>query len=321
LESVPDLRTYDIVHIHGVFNLDHIFIARLLFKMKIPYIVSMHGNLMEQALQHSKLKKKVALELFIKNMLNKASTLHALAKEEQIDIEKLVHNNNFKIIHNGVEIFNNSKTIKKFSDNILKLLFIGRIDINHKGLDTLLDAVEKQKEIWRDKVRLYLVGPFNTKSDEEFVRNRLEDNIWLKEIVKIEGPKYGDEKNNYYDNCDLFIHTSRYEGMPMAVLEAMQVGMPCLVTPGTNMANIMKESAGGVVVNDDVDSIIEGIESIKNLSKEEFLKIGENARRWCAEYLNWDSIATQYEEMYYTTGKLKNKIDSRNYNRDNILEK
>ena len=42
---------------------------------------------------------------------------------------------------------------------------------------------------------------------------------------------------------DLFIHTFRFEGHPIAVLEALSYGIPCLLTPGTNMAGEV-EAAG-----------------------------------------------------------------------------
>lgn len=39
---------------------------------------------------------------------------------------------------------------------------------------------------------------------------------------------------------DLFIQTSRHEGMPMGLLEALSIGVPCLVTVGTSLGHIIK---------------------------------------------------------------------------------
>ena len=61
--------------------------------------------------------------------------------------------------------------------------------------------------------------------------------------------------------CDVFVHTSRSEGMPMAVLEAMAMGRPCLVTPGTNMADVVCEG-GGWQCQPDPDSIAESLKDI-----------------------------------------------------------
>lgn len=298
LKIIPNIKEYDIVHIHGVFNLDNIKISRILSKLNIPYIVSTHGNLMEHAINHGKLKKKIAIELLIKKMLKKALYIHALAEEEKKDLKKIIDNlDNIIIIHNGIESVKNMHTSRNDIDNIVKILFIGRLDIHHKGLDLLLDAIEANPQ-WNEKLCVYLVGPFDSQEDEFIINKRLENNRILNQIIKIEGPKYGEEKYKYYNECDLFIHTSRYEGMPMSVLEAMQFGMPCIITNQTNMASIIRKSNGGLVLDCSVDDIIQNINKILDMDKKELHEMGENSYRWSNKNLNWDKISLKYEEMY-----------------------
>ena len=51
------------------------------------------------------------------------------------------------------------------------------------------------------------------------------------------GGVYGDNKVKVLLDTDIFILTSRYEGMPMGVLEAWSYGIPCILSDGTNMIN------------------------------------------------------------------------------------
>jgi len=73
----------DIAHIHGLFNLEHVKIGKVLQKYNIPYIISPHGGLMFEALKYHKFRKEVAVRFFLKNLLSKATFLHALGEEEK----------------------------------------------------------------------------------------------------------------------------------------------------------------------------------------------------------------------------------------------
>jgi glycosyltransferase involved in cell wall biosynthesis len=298
LNYVPKIKSYDIVHIHGIYNLNHIIIANFLFKNNIPYVVSIHGNLMKSAIKHSRFKKTIAINLLIKRMLKRATTVHVMAQEEYKDVKDIIGNQNYKLIYNGIDSHGFEKKYKPDSSEKINILFLGRLDIKHKGLDLLLNAIDSKPNTFRNKLHLYMVGPFETPNDEKKILKIIKNSDCLKDVVSIEGPKYGDEKKLYLDKCDLFIHTSRYEGMPVAVLEAMGAGMPCIVTPGTNMGTIIEKCDGGFVVDGTVDDIAAGLEKVINTNKESFRNKGKSAQEWSKKNLNWDTIAIQYEMMY-----------------------
>ena len=48
---------------------------------------------------------------------------------------------------------------------------------------------------------------------------------------------------------DAFIHTSRFEGFPMALLEAAGLGLPLIVSEGTNFGNYVKKFNSGLVMS------------------------------------------------------------------------
>ena len=84
------------------------------------------------------------------------------------------------------------------------------------------------------------------------IRNKLNNKNSLRLIPAI----YGDKKYKEIAKFDILIQPSRTEGMPNTVLEAMSVGIPCCVSPETNMGNIIKKFTGsGWVVARTVDLI------------------------------------------------------------------
>ena len=50
---------------------------------------------------------------------------------------------------------------------------------------------------------------------------------------KTVGELYEEKKEEFLNGCRIMVLTSRYEGFPMTVLEALSHGNPCIVTPGT----------------------------------------------------------------------------------------
>ncbi|WP_413488616.1 glycosyltransferase [Carnobacterium divergens] len=297
--AIPDFETYDLIHIHGVYNIDNIMIAKLAYQMNIPYVITTHGNLMEESLQHSKIKKKAALFLFIKKFLSHAECIHALSNKEKKDIEKIIKHKNIEIIPNGIELLENSyKKENGIKDDKISLLFIGRIDIHHKGIDILIDSLLSLEENLIEKYELYLVGPYDGHFDEEYIKSKIKENPILESVIKIEGPKYGNEKEVYYEKADIFVHTSRYEGMPIAVLEAISQGLPILVTPETNLADIVEQSKNGFITSANVKEVEKSLIELNTFNKMELRELGKRGKNWASLNLSWNIISKKYLKMY-----------------------
>ena len=103
----------------------------------------------------------------------------------------------------------------------------------------------------------------------------------------------GKKKLELMDSFDVFLHTSRHEGMPGAVLEAMARAVPCLVTPGTNMQHIISESGGGWVCDCSVGSVFSALKAILQAPDESLLK-GLNARKFVDRNFLWSKVAERY---------------------------
>lgn len=219
----------DIVIFHSHFHKEYIYFSKILRSRYIPYCVQLHGALSKINYQKNKVKKYIAGILMFNRILKKASTILYLNKSEYVNSIVPRYNKRYAIIPNGCDRPINID-INRPVNTPLKIVFIGRIAFIHKGLDILLDAISQMNDIYKNKIHFYFYG-----NEDDSGTELLKYNIKNLDIASYEGPAYGIDKDILLRSSDIFILTSRYEGMPMGVLEAWSYGVPCILTTGTNM--------------------------------------------------------------------------------------
>jgi glycosyltransferase involved in cell wall biosynthesis len=286
----------DLVHFHGVYCPMQSALARQMGCRGWKYIVSPHGGLQPASQRRKAWKKLLGNILFFDAFIRHATAIYVLNEAESIAVKQRYPKAKTIIVPNGVPakiLFNtvSSKPIKQNSQ--LKFGFIGRIDIDHKGIDLLLKSLlllEKNEPtlLWQ----LILVGNFFTVKDENIARGLIKK---FKDTTRVilTGHLKGQAKWEMLNNFDVFVHTSRYEGMPTSVIEAMALRKPCLVTPGSNMQSVIKNCDGGWLVDGNVKSIANQIQYIFEHQDEILIK-GANAQKYVYQHLTWNRVAEDY---------------------------
>ena len=283
----------DIVIFHSIYFLLYIPFVISLWLKKIPYAIQLHGALSAENYKVSHKKKLIANFLFYNRFIKQAkSIIYLNINEYKKSIVKEI-NPNYTIIPNGCDLISDNH-IKQEPNDPIKIVYIGRIERVHKGLDILLDAIELiSNSDSGKKVRFTFYGDG---SDSEV--------IWFKEQIKqvdqiaeYKGPIYGKQKELAIRESDIFILTSRSEGMPMGVLEALSYGLPCILTPETNIGEEVKIANAGWLTDTNADQIA----SVINKSISEYLiehdSLRHNAIRLSNKY-NWEDIATFSVDEY-----------------------
>ena len=100
----------------------------------------------------------------------------------------------------------------------INLVALGRL-CHQKGYDLMLDLFAKAHAL-RGDLRLYIIGDGQDRAALEKQR----DELGLGEVVTF----LGNQPNPYcyMKRMDAFLSTSRYEGQPLNIMEAMAVGLP-----------------------------------------------------------------------------------------------
>ena len=222
----------------------------------------------------------------------------ALNKNEKKQIQNIFPRNRIIIIGNGVEYDEkrNAKLESYFQDKSLrkdiKIGFLGRFDVYIKGLDILLNAYsEYQRSTNNINIRLSLLGEHRVREydSREFIE-RIRRDLPYPELLEVAGPFYGNSKWTELAKLDLLIQPSRTEGMPNTVLEAMSAGVPCAVTPNTNVGDLIIKAQAGWVVRATSKDFLDFFHSLESCSKNELLQLGGNAKKYAKENLTWDKI-------------------------------
>jgi glycosyltransferase involved in cell wall biosynthesis len=253
------------------------------------------------------MKKALGNVMFFRRFIREAGAVHALCSREADEICSQFEVRRVFTVPNGVDASLVSFSEEQVAVSLgefrsgcdLMLGFVGRIDVYHKGIDLLLRAMAVSKSRWKGvRCKLFLVGPFHRGKDRRWFWSAVES--WgLGEDVKVIGPKFGHEKWRYFLACDVFIHPSRWEGMPMAVLEAIALGRPCLVTAGTNLSDVVEEACGWVC-EPDAESIAEAIKSIWG-KRDSLRALGRRSKELIRSRFTWEVIAQGLRKEYEET--------------------
>jgi glycosyltransferase involved in cell wall biosynthesis len=247
-----------------------------------------------EAQRIKRLKKRIGNLLFFNRMVCHAAALHCLTEKEAEDARAWKRPT--FVVGNGTILPLISELAQVGRKNKLRFVFIGRLDLYTKGLDLLLDAcVVIQQELRESGVEVCLFGP-DVNGSRDLIREVIAHNQ-MADVVHLEEPVLDEEKVKTLQSADLFIHTSRFEGHPTAVLDALSYGVPCLLTPGTNMSSEVIQFGAGWEVDPNPEAIAAG------LQRALALRTGLAAKGRCARTLaetrySWDHIAQQVLAEY-----------------------
>lgn len=284
----------DVVVFNSMYLIEHVKMANKLVKYGIPYVIIPRGALTEKAQCKKWYKKKIANLLFFNKYVNNASAIQFLTENEKVESSKFKYKKSI-VCGNGVEEKSNHKEYGSCNDKFI-ITFIGRIEKFHKGLDKLMEAINQgQEELRKKNIILNLYGPDKNNSvsflSEYIKKQKIED------LVKINKPVFDKEKEKILLESDLFVHTSRLEGHPTAVIEAISYGVPVLVTPGTNMYETVEENNLGFVADFNANEILKAIfKAYEN--KSNFKNISKNELEYSRKNFEWKYLVKKYIDNY-----------------------
>lgn len=261
----------DIVHVHSSFGpsfyrkIPFIYMARA---AKIPVVNHIHGAEFEPFYTNASSGKKK----LVKRVYHKCSALIALSEEWRRNLELITEPEKITVIENYCRIPELSEGGRK--DQILFLGEIGR----RKGCFDLPEIYRRAAEK-SEKLPLVMAGS----GAVEEVR-RLFAERGLSEEVSFPGWVRGEEKERLLRESSIFLFPSYYEGMSMAVLEAMAYGLAIVTTNAGGIPQLIEDGASGCLGEPgNVEQLSEALsELIREKEKRE--QFGSRARQRAMDY-------------------------------------
>jgi len=293
------LPGFDVVHIHAVWDGLAKGAADVARRHRVCYVVAPHGMLDPWSMSQGHWKKRIALALGYRRMLEEAAFLHVLNPDERDLLRPLGLRCPLEVIPNGVamENFQTLPPKDEFQRSHPELrgqpyiLFLSRLH-HKKGLDYLASAFAVCAKS-NQQVHLVVAGP------DHGARGALESQVegaGLRQRVHIVGPLYGNEKLAALAGASCFCLPSRQEGFSMAIAEAMACGVPVVASEGCHFPELAECGAGSVVKLDD-GQIAEALVRIVGDGAMQ-KRMGEAGRRLIESRYTWPVIGERSIEAY-----------------------
>jgi glycosyltransferase involved in cell wall biosynthesis len=275
-----EVRNYDVVHIHAVYLWTGIAAARAARKAGVPYVISPRGMLVPELIrQKSRLVKTAWLRLLERRGFAHAAAIHFTSQLEWDEAKRVsIPLPSPVVVPNGIDI----EPRPDVARDEQTLAFLGRVNWK-KGLDRVIDALPSLPG-----VRFLIAG-----NDEEGLTPALAERARERGVadrVTFAGPVYGTAKNELLARATLFVLVSTSENFGNAVLEALAMETPVVLSKDVGLAEDVVRAGAGAT----------GLESIAPLlaDAERRAAMGRNGRALVESRFAWPHVAQEMETAY-----------------------
>lgn len=294
-----NLRAFDIVHVHAIWNFPSFYAMRAAAAAGLPYMVAPQGSLEPWALAAGSAVRRAYVSRVEGPLIRRAPGMQALSATEARQFAHFGCRGNTFTIPNGVApdwLDSERGDLAQdlgFSPGTQTLLFLSRIHPK-KGLDILLQAFAAFASEARD-VQLVVAGD-DSGSGYATEMKRLATALGIAARCRFIGEVSGTHKRRVLAGADAFALSSHSEGLPVAIMEAMASALPVLVTPGCNLPEVAERDAGRIVAAE-VNAVTAGLRALFS-DREAMRRQGANGRKLVADKFTWPAIARQTVAAY-----------------------
>lgn len=248
------------------------FMSRLCRLFSTPYIVHLHGGRYPTFFAKSgPITRRLVIALF--SSAERTIVLGKIWREYVVE-ELAVDELRVAIIANGTPLLPSTAILDVDTQKRVRLVFSGRIS-DQKGVPELLQAADRVYERFQG-FELVLMGDSR---DEDLL-----DQVRARPYCILTGWLTHESLIRELALSDIFVLPSHDEGLPMAMIEAMSLAIPVVVTTVGAIPDVIEHGSEGFLVPPgDVEALTAAVDSlVRDGSLRE--EMGKKAyERWRAE--------------------------------------
>ncbi|QDQ42892.1 glycosyltransferase [Methylacidiphilum kamchatkense] len=294
------ISQFNLLDIHSIWSLITSQSAKIALQNNIPYIFTPHGMTSRWDFNKHPLAKSFFYFFHFKKQWEKANAIRFVTEKEKNDC--ILPINSFcAIIPYFIEIpkeILEEKPKAIINEIILPkndpvLLFLGRIDAQ-KGVIEMLQAFDYA---WRQnpKIHFFVVGPSSGIYGQKAYC--IYQSLQSKSHIHWLGPVYGKDKWYLFKRADIFITLSKNEGLPIAVVEALGMGKPVIVTRECNIFGLDRYGCG-IYVNDNPEEVASSLLLLIE-NNERLLEMGKKARHFYESHYSQEVVSQKLIDFYF----------------------
>ena len=281
-----NVRSFDVVHIHAVFNHSSVAAAHVCQKARVPYVVRPLGTLDPWSMTQKSLRKRLFWQISGKGIMDHAAAVHYTSEAEKLSTESSLGLNHGRVIPLGVETAVSNGRV----DQDPYVLVLSRLHPK-KGLDVLIDAFLSLVQMPQfAEWRLVLAGDGPSEYVSMLKAKAADDRI------KFTGWLDGEEKNSVLSGASLLVLPSHQENFGLCVMEALAHSVPVLVSPNVNLAPEIAAAHAGWIASTDKTALKEKLAEAL-LDRDELTRRGRAGLQFARKY-SWENSARELADLY-----------------------
>lgn len=222
------LDSIDIVHIHmaergSVYRKGGVALLARLFRKKV--VIQMHaGPIMAWYSQLPWLQK-----VLVRNIFNRCDKMLVLGEYWKMQLQEIVAPEKLTVLYNGA----NCPEYNQYNPDGKYILFLGMLT-REKGVFDLINAVALVRHELPENLKILLCGYDKDGKVKEYLSRE-----GLKEKVLLAGWIDASTREKIFSSTRFFVLPSYFEGLSMAVIEAMCYGIPVITTNISTMPELV----------------------------------------------------------------------------------
>jgi glycosyltransferase involved in cell wall biosynthesis len=283
----------DLIYLNSMFSRVFTIYPLLLSRSRNQIVLSPRGMLRQSALRFKAAKKKIFLGLMRTGRISRRIQFHAVDDTERLDILKEFGSSaRISQIPNFPGSMPDSPAPVQKRRGQLLLLFAGRIH-PIKGLDFLLRVLQTVGA----EVRLEIAG---TLEDKHYWKQcqELISRLPVKVSVVYRGEMPGEELNQLIAAHHVFALPTQGENFGHAILEALSLGRPVLISDQTPWRGLREQRAGWDLPLNRPEQFSQAIEEAAGLDQDSFNQWSQGAWQYALNFRQSINIKAQYKILF-----------------------
>jgi glycosyltransferase involved in cell wall biosynthesis len=234
------LRSADVLVLNSAWTIGNLTFGAAARRRAVPYVLAPRGAYDPLIVSRGRRRKRAWWLMFERRLVRLAAAVHVFFPDQRHHLEALGYSGPFVVAPNGVSVPEGTVWDGGSGGYVL---YLGRFDPEHKGLDLLLRGLATLPEARRPTVHLH--GP-DWRGGKKAVIDLIA-RLGLHEHVHVGPPLYGGQKWRALSRAAAFAYPSRWEGFGNSLAEAAVVGVPAMATPYPLALHLAAEGACTVV--------------------------------------------------------------------------